>query len=62
MFPESRTETTEADRIESLRLILERQQHRSVTYFEATEVGESLIAFFELLAEETRDELAILSS
>lgn len=40
------------DQIESLRLILEREQERPFTYEEAQEVGESLIAFFEVLAEE----------
>ena len=39
------------DRIESLRKILEAEQHRRITYNEASEVGESLIAFFGVLAE-----------
>lgn len=42
----------EDDRIESLRLILERQQSRAVTHSEALDIGESLIIFFELLGEE----------
>lgn len=46
----NQTATTEA--IESLRLILEREQSRQVPYEEALEVGESLISFFELLSEE----------
>jgi hypothetical protein len=39
-------------RVEKLRHILEVNQHRSVSYQEAKEVGESLITFFELLAED----------
>ena len=38
-------------RIESLRHILEFNQGRSVSYGEAKEVGESLITFYEVLAE-----------
>lgn len=47
---------TEADRIESLRLILETEQGRLVTYEEALEVGESLISFFEALADNSHIE------
>ncbi len=39
------------DGIEVLRMILERQQARDVTYEEATEIGQSLITFFEVLGE-----------
>jgi hypothetical protein len=39
-------------RIESLRHILEFNQGRSVSYHEAEEVGESLITFFEVLAQD----------
>ena len=35
--------------VESLRLILEREQSRTVTYEEATLVSESLVSFYELL-------------
>lgn len=42
----------EPERIESLRLILEKEQHRNVTYDEALEVGRSLVRFFKALAEE----------
>ena len=38
-------------RIESLRHILESNQGRNVSYGEAKEVGESLITFYEVLAE-----------
>jgi hypothetical protein len=38
-------------RIESLRHILEFNQGRNVSYDEAKEVGESLITFYEVLAE-----------
>ena len=51
MLPGSKTQLTEGNQIESLRLILEREQCRLVTYEEAQEVGDSLIAFYELLAE-----------
>jgi hypothetical protein len=38
--------------IERLRLILERKQSRSVTLDEATEVGEGLLSFFQILGEQ----------
>lgn len=40
------------DSIEALRLILERKQNREVAYEEALDIGESLVTFFEVLAEE----------
>lgn len=52
MLPEGDRQITEDNQIESLRLILEREQCRAVTYEEAQEVGDSLINFFELLAQE----------
>lgn len=39
-------------RIESLRHVLEFNQGRSVSYNEAEEIGESLITFFEVLAQD----------
>lgn len=42
-----------ADQIERLRIILEQKQKRTVTLNEAAEVGESLIDFYELLADKT---------
>jgi hypothetical protein len=42
----------EPERIESLRLILEKEQCRPITYDEALEVGRSLVRFFKALAEE----------
>jgi hypothetical protein len=42
-----------ADRIELLRRILERQQSQPVSYEEAQEVGESLVTFFTVLADES---------
>jgi hypothetical protein len=51
MFQEGNKQLTEVDRIEDLRHILERQQSKAVTSEEALEIGESLIAFFELLGE-----------
>lgn len=43
----------EGDRVETLRLILERQQSKAVTREEASDIGESLIAFFEILGDES---------
>lgn len=40
------------DRIEGLRLILERQQVKAVSREEALEIGDSLIAFYETLADD----------
>ncbi len=37
------------DNVERLRQILDKQQHRKVTYEEAAEVGNSLISFYEIL-------------
>lgn len=50
------TQQTE-DRVELLRRILEREQKDEITYTEASEIGDSLIRFFEILAENT-DEIA----
>jgi hypothetical protein len=51
MLPEGNQQLQVVDRIESLRLILERQQSRVVTRDEASEIGESLIVFYEILGE-----------
>ena len=48
---EGNSQTIETERIEQLRAILESEQCRPVTYDEALEVGESLINFFEVLAD-----------
>lgn len=40
-----------ADKFEQLRHILQDEQRRPVTYEEAADVGESLISFFEVLAD-----------
>ena len=53
MIPEGNTQSLESDRIERLRAILEQEQGRSVLYSEALEVGESLISFYEVLADDT---------
>lgn len=42
-----------ADQVERLRIILEQKQKRTVTSDEAAEVGQSLVDFFELLADKT---------
>ena len=44
-------ETLSEDSIEMLRKILETKQQRPISRNEATEVGESLISFYEVLAE-----------
>lgn len=53
MSPESNTQSSESERIERLRVILEQEQGRPVPYSEALEVGESLISFYEVLADDT---------
>jgi hypothetical protein len=50
MITEVKKQRLAIDQIENLRDILRRQQRREVTPDEATEIGESLIDFFELLA------------
>lgn len=52
MLYEGNNQTVEKDRVEILRLILEREQGRPVTRDEAVEVAESLISFFEVLIQE----------
>lgn len=39
------------DSIELLRQILTKEQHREIAYDEAAVIGESLLEFFEVLAE-----------
>ena len=48
---EGNNQTLENDNVELLRLILEQEQKRTVRYDEAREIGETLICFFELLAD-----------
>ncbi len=45
------------DNIETLRHILSEQQQRHVGYSEAQKIGESLIEFYQVLAEEISDGL-----
>jgi hypothetical protein len=51
MLPEGNNQSEQSDEVEALRLILEQEQHRPVTYEEAQEVADSLISFFEVLAD-----------
>jgi hypothetical protein len=44
----------EKERVEQLRLILEAEQKRKVTYEEAYEVGRELISFYQCLAGNKR--------
>ncbi len=48
--------TAEADRTELLRQILTKQQRRNVGYREAREVGDTLLEFYQVLAEEVDNE------
>ena len=52
MFQEGNSDAFEQDRIEVLRVILEREQGRPVEYAEAREVGNSLVSFYEALGED----------
>lgn len=52
MSPEGKKQPADTDQIESLRLILEGLSGMPTTYDEAQEVGDSLLQFFELLAED----------
>lgn len=40
------------DEVEALRLILENEQKRVITYDEALEIGESLVSYFKILANQ----------
>jgi hypothetical protein len=51
MLPEGNNQSEQSDEVEALRLILEQEQHRPVNYDEAQEVADSLISFFEVLAD-----------
>jgi len=53
MVTEGRNQKLAADQIENLRVILEQKQKREISPSEAAEVGQSLIDFFELLADKT---------
>lgn len=44
-----------ADNVEVLRRILIEQQQREIGYDEAQDIGDSLIEFYEVLAEEVQD-------
>ncbi len=55
MVHEGNKQLESLDSIELLRGILESQQSRSVTYQEATDIGESLLTFYEILGGEAAD-------
>lgn len=44
------------DKVEALRQIIAKQEHREVGYDEAREIGDTLIEFYQVLAEEAEDE------
>jgi hypothetical protein len=48
----------EKDQVERLRLILESEQNRKVSFAEASEIGSNLISFFETLAEGSDNQIA----
>jgi predicted ATPase len=56
MLQEGNSETTERERVEALRRILEREQGRPVSFEEASEVAESLVSFYEVLGAEVQVE------
>ena len=56
---EGNTTTSDQEHIEALRLILEAEQGRTFTNEEALEIGQSLIEFFEMLAEDADNNLPI---
>ena len=58
MSVEGTVGTIPKETIEALRLILEREQSRDIDEAEASEIGESLLTFYELLGQqsETDDE------
>lgn len=58
MPTEGNNQYANSDQVEALRAILEDQQCRPVSIEEAREVGESLITFYEVLAEDVDDLLA----
>lgn len=51
MLDEGNTTISRSKSIEALQLILEHEQSRSIVYEEAFDIGESLLTFFEILAE-----------
>jgi hypothetical protein len=54
---EGKEQALEGDRVEALRLILENEQGQPVTYNEALEVAEGLLCYFEVMADDTEQEL-----
>ena len=55
-------ETVQADRIEQLRLILQKQQLRPISYLDAQAVAESLVTFYEVLASDAENTLYPLNT
>ena len=53
MENEGQNQLLKPERVLSLQRILRQQQKRAVVYREAQEIGESLIVFYELLADES---------
>lgn len=55
MHSEGSKQFSSHDSTERLRLIVEHEQGRPISYDEAQELGEALINFFEVLAEEIHE-------
>lgn len=55
---ETKTDQPRTNSIEVLQQILIEQGQREIAYSEAKEIGDSLIEFYQTLAEEVQDESA----
>jgi hypothetical protein len=53
MENEGNNQILKPEMVLSLQRILQRQQRRAVVYEDAQEIGESLVVFYELLADES---------
>jgi hypothetical protein len=53
MENEGNNQILKPEMVLSLQRILQRQQRRAVVYKDAQEIGESLVVFYELLADES---------
>lgn len=59
MYQEGVEQVTEMNGIESLRLILEREQGRPFAFEEASDVAESMLSFYEVLAAHAEDKTLV---
>lgn len=56
MYAEGSQHIAVSSSIEYLRCILQKQQNRAIAYEEAQDVADSLMSFFEVLAEDNGDD------